>query len=222
MNTGSTEKIGEENMKVIIDVPFVSQNSDQVNSDWHNNSCGIACAKMIIDYFVAKNSPHEKSPIMNTLIDQGLAINGFGKNGWEHSAIVRLMNNYSVMSYAQAFRSVNVIVDKIDGTTFSEGKNYPYIQNLGIAKIIRKLKSGLPVIVSVDAHFNDNKESHLIVLVGYESENSSSLESSHTGQNTEFFYYHDPDTRNGVIRQNQPILVSDFLQKWRKFAIFVD
>ncbi|HMO78925.1 MAG TPA: C39 family peptidase [Candidatus Paceibacterota bacterium] len=215
-----TENTGESKMKVLLQVPFVSQNSSDILDDWKNRSCGIACIKMVLDYCHKNNlliSPFTKNTFtVSELIEEGIAINSFEqKTGWSHFGLVRILRNHGVISYSQEFRSIHVIVDKIDGITFSEGKNYPEIQIFGIKKIITSISSGKPVIVSVGPNFSNNKDNHLIVLTGFENTNPDNLLDG-------FLYFHDPDSRDSVEKINFKISISDFLKKWRKMAIFVD
>lgn len=197
------EKKGETEMKVMLDVPYFSQNSDDVEKEWHDSACGIAAVKMVVDFMC------DNSPTMTQLIDEGVAIKGFSDHGWLHESMVRLLRNHGVMSYAQEFRSVSVTVDPIHGTSFLEGKFDAELAKVGLQKIILKLATKKPVIVSVDRKFNDNSHTHLVVIVGYDSKENK-------------LYYHDPDSRKGTVRRGASIKVPDFLKHWRRLAIFVD
>ena len=216
------ENTGDQKMKKVLPVPFVSQNSFDVPAEFHNNACGIACTKMILDYMPESyKSEYLMGGLrtMNDLIEEGIVIGGLTDNGWKHDSLVRLLRNRNIMSYCQEYRSIDIVIDQIHGVTFSEGKNYPDIQNIGIEKIIKKINSGLPTIVSVMPNFNDNKETHLILIIGYEIEKIPQNSDQPINGS---FYYHDPDSRNGTEKKNKKITINDFIKKWRNLAIFVD
>jgi uncharacterized protein YvpB len=193
----------ENKMKVILDVPYFSQHSDLVPKNWRNISCGIVAVKMILDFFV------KKSPEISFLIDEGIAIDGFVENGWQHESLVRLLRNHGIMSYAQEFRSISIQIDDVHGVTKLSGKKKNNLQNIGIQKIFSKISLGLPVIVSVLPNFNHNKHSHLILITGYDNKNK-------------IIYYHDPDAREGKDIKSAKIKVKEFLKYWRNLAIFLD
>lgn len=214
------ENKGDSKMKVILDVPFTSQNIPDVPKNWINRSCGVTCVKMVLDYFFEKDliyfaGPKNKLSI-NQLIDEGIQIGSYKENvGWIHSGLVKILRNHGVLSYTQEFKSVNVTIDQIHGVTFVDGKNYPEMPIYGIKKIISSLNSERPVIVSVEPGFSNNKDNHLIVLTGFENIN---FDNKIDG----FIYFHDPDARDGVEKINFKVSLSDFIKKWRKMAIFLD
>ncbi len=197
------EKKKGNKMKVVLNVPYFSQNSDLVPEKWRNVSCGIAAVKMILDFLV------KKSPLINLLIDEGIAINGYTKDGWSHESLVRLLRNHGVMAYSQEFRSVSIQIDEIHGVTMLSGKYDLSLSEFGINKITSKLLNGLPVIVSVKPNFNNNKHSHLILIVGFDNKKK-------------ILYYHDPDSRDGICLKSTEIKVKEFIKYWRKLAIFID
>ena len=175
-------------MEKILDVPFHAQDSD--------DSCGIAVTRMVLD-FLGEGSG------MENLTKEAIAIGGRTEYGWSHESLVRLLHNHGVSAYPQEYRSVSV---DVENKIFTESTAEDFIDK-GIQKIILKIDEGLPTIISVKEKFNDNIESHLILITGY-------------GDDT--LYYHDPDSRKGVIRNNEPVSISDFKKYWKKFAIFVD
>jgi hypothetical protein len=190
-------------MKVVLDVPYFSQHTDEVTKKWQNSSCGIAVLKMILDVLL------KDSPKFSFLIDEGVAIDGFVKNGWQHESLVRLLRNHGIMAYAQEFRSVSIQIDDVHGVTKLYGKDKEKLQKLGIQKIFSKISLGLPVIVSVLPNFKYNKDSHLILIVGYD-------------ETKNVLYYHDPDAKDGKEIKSEIITVSQFLKYWKSMAIFLD
>ncbi len=188
-------------MKSVLNVPYFSQNSDSVPKEWHDSACGIATVKMVLAFL------NGESPDMSFLLREGQAIGGFTEKGWRHESLVRILRNHGVLAYPQEFVSTSVQIDEVFGITRMRGKDDENFSKIGLQKILSKLSSGLPVIVSVSPKFNGNKHSHLILIIGYD-------------QTTESLYYHDPDSRDGTELKAAPISTKNFLKFWRRLAIF--
>jgi len=197
-----------ENMKKILDVPFVSQNSDQVSEMWRDRSCGIANVKMILDFLSDETIPIQE------LIAEGLAIEGYNYSilggSWKHEGLVRVLRNHGVLAYSQEFKAVKVIQE--DEVKFEKSSYSKKFIEQGIEKIIEQLDRGFPAIVSVNEGFNNNKTSHLVLITGYEMKDNKILN----------LYYNDPDSRDGVERKNSLVEIDKFKEFWRLFCIFVD
>jgi len=187
-------------MKKILNINYESQNSQYVPDMWKNNACGIAVIKMIISFL------QKTLPPIDTLINQGVAIGGYTEDGWTHESLVRLLRNYGINAYPQEFRTISVEFNE-NGPVFNPSEFSEKLFESGIQKIIQKIDNKLPSIVSVNAGFNDNAHTHLVLITGYDDKG---------------FFYHDPDSRNGVTKKDEFVDLEKFKEYWRKFAIFVD
>ena len=189
--------------KTVLKVPYFSQNSSNIPKEWRRAACGIVVVKMILAYFF------NKSPSISSLIDEGVVIGGFTTKNWTHESLVRLLRNHGVTAYTQEFKSANIKIDKTHNVIKMFYRNEPSLLKKGITKIQNKLSDGLPVIVSVEANFRNNKHTHLILLVGYD-------------KNEELLYFSDPDEKNNSEFKLLKIKTGDFLKYWRRSAIFLD
>jgi hypothetical protein len=181
-------------MQTKISLEYVGQKSDEVPEEWHNKACGIAAVKMILSKF------GDDSPDIKSLIDEGVSIGGYSEVGWDHQALVRLLRNHGVTAYAQEFKSNNQqLLEK-----FTEK---------GLEKISNVLQNSLPVIASVEAGFDSNDNSHMILFTGIEKDENGEVAG---------FFYNDPDNRDGADRADKFVDMETFQKFWRKFAIFVE
>lgn len=184
-----------------LDVPYFSQHQDVLDPAWQPRSCGIACAKMLLQFH---KQDHDES--IDDLIAEAVLMGGYTKHGWQHDALVNLLRNRGIHAYREEFRS-----QSIDSRTRVRQQS-PYEQHLtrnGISKIANHLFKGKPVIVSVDAGFGENTSSHLIVITGF-AEDEVGLEG---------FFYNDPDSQAG-IKKDLFVELPKFRKFWRKLAIF--
>lgn len=181
----------------MIEVPCYSQHRDVKERFWQNKSCGIVCVKMIIDYFHPDNLT-----TLSSLIKEGLVIDGFTKEGWSHHSLVILLRNHGVMAYSQEFRSHEIDLETKEGRKSSYEENF--IQK-GIEKIKENLDKKLPVIASVSKDFNGNKDTHLILLTGYDDK---------------YVYFNDPNSENESEVQTLKKEFSYFLEYFRPMVIF--
>jgi hypothetical protein len=187
-------------MNRILYVPYFAQRDENIDSKWHDNACGIACVAMVMSFHYLDSFSRKD------LIDEGVAIGGYTPLGWIHDVLVRLMRNHGLHSYSEEFRSVKV---DIANQTFAESPFEKKMIQSGIKKITDEISNNRPVIVSVGPEFRHNKENHLIVIVGYRGNQN----------NPDGFYVHDPDNRTS-IGQEIYFPLEDFINKWRKMAIF--
>jgi len=173
-----------------LSVPYYSQYKDVTDSDWQPKACVVTCLKMALD-FEAPNF-NTTIPVLDELIQEGVDIKAFGKDGWIHRGIVFLAHNHGVPAYQEEFRSMN-------------GKLAKNLVAIGHAKLIKRLEEGKTVIVSVEKGFEVGGGFHQILLVGYENGN---------------FLYHEPEEKDetGAF---MPVSEEKFLRFWRHLAIFV-
>lgn len=186
-----------------IDVPYYSQHQDVIEPSWRSRSCGIACTKMVLNYLKPDNKE-----LIDDLIEEGVLVGGYSKNGWDHESIVRLLRNRGISAYREEFRSV--LVDSAQRKFLKSTYENPMLLT-GIKKIKKCLECEKPVIVSVEPYFSENTESHLVVLTGFLEDKENGLEG---------FFYNDPDSKFGVKKDNF-IELPKFKKMWRKMAIFV-
>lgn len=186
-----------------LNVPYYSQHQDVAEPSWRPRSCGIVCAKMVLKYLRPKN---EES--IDDLIEEGVIIGGYTDHGWDHETITRLFRNRGIHSYKEEFRSVLVESSKRE---FLDSAFQNLMITDGINKIHKSLENKKPVLVSVETGFDENKESHLIVLTGF-AEDEIGLEG---------FFYNDPNAKVGV-KKDKFTELGKFRKFWRKMAIFVD
>ena len=200
--------MNEENksVKIILDVPYCSQHLDIADENWRPRACGIACLKMVMD-FHAERAKRE-IPSADELLKENEFIGGFGSFGSEHESLVMIARNYGLRAYRQEFKSaVNDFANaKVNRSPFENE-----LAEEGIAKIIRKLEAGSPVIVSVLKNFSEEDKFHLVVLTGFEKE----------GDELSGFYYHDPDSFDGEKGKHKFVPADTFRKHWRKMAIFI-
>jgi hypothetical protein len=118
-------------------VPFYSQKVDWVGEDsgfpndeevakWQSNSCGIACARMIIDYHTGINVRYWD------LLQRGLALGAYNDIGWIHRGLVDLVAGYNVAGKA------------IRGAQFRDLNDSTRRGNLCIASVSVGFRGGLP------------------------------------------------------------------------------
>ncbi len=191
----------KDSMKKILPVPYISQYSKLFEKDWQNRSCGIACVAMLLGYY----NLEDINPMR--LVNEGVTIGGYCNKGWFHESLVRLLRNHGVNAYTQEFRSIDV---NSENKTFEINSLETKMIESGIAKIIKEIDLGNPVMISVEPGFNTNKENHLILIIGYDFSDQK-----------EKFIVHDPDgVDKNELHSEMPVDISKIRQFWRKFAIF--
>lgn len=191
-------------MKILLDVPYISQYSIGRDSDGRSRACGAACVKMILDY--KGNSDTD----FLTIVREGQTIKGayISGIGWTHSGLAALLRNHDVGAYAEEFRSIEVDVEH---QTFEPSQFEDKHVERGIQKIAREVKNERPVIISGVVGWKEVDKPHLMIAVGVEKE----------GDEIRGFYYNDPDDENEEGKDKY-INVETFRKYWRKFAIFID
>jgi len=73
-----------------LDVPYYSQFLDVEDKEWMPRACGMACVKMILDFYKIKN------PDLDILIKKGNEDGGYSKSGWLHDYFVHLFEEYGL------------------------------------------------------------------------------------------------------------------------------
>lgn len=180
-----------------LEVPFYSQNNDEIPEEKQRQLCGLCCVKMILDFY----NPDEENNILD-LIKEAELIEAFDKQKqiWSHEGLVRVMRNHGVLAYAQEFRSVKV---DLQTGEFLENENQKQLLQKGVEKIIFRIKKGYPIIASMREGFGTNTDSHLVVIKGFKKADGISL------------IINDP-----LDGPDMTISLDYFLEFWRKFVIF--
>jgi len=75
-----------------LDVPYYSQFLDVSDKKWMPRACGMACVKMILDFYNAE------SPELDVLIVEGYKNGGYGKWGWLHDYFVQIFKRFDLGS----------------------------------------------------------------------------------------------------------------------------
>lgn len=129
-------------------IPYVSQHADDIPQKWRTEVCALACVKMSIDHF-AQISSDVASPSMGTLLDEGLAMDGYTTHGWKHDTLLALCRmNGLVGSYREEFRDT--------------ASPQHELREKGFGKIRDTIKESAPVIVSVKT----DKGFHMVLIIG--------------------------------------------------------
>ena len=197
-------------------VPYTSQYAEISDPEWQSRACGIACVKMIIDYFsiLPQRNIFATPATMKDLLAEGIFIleDGLAKNihGWVHDYLVVLLHNHGIPAYKEEFRTIH-----FDPTTksFSSSHYANSFLDAGIQNVVDHIDLGNPVIVSGIKNWTEETKYHMFVVTGYEKSPEGLLLG---------FYYHDPDALVTEMesRENLFINLEDFKVKWRKMAIF--
>lgn len=148
-----------ESFRHTSDTPYTFQKADAVPEEWRDESCAIACVKMIIDHI----RPLE-AVSMKSLLEEGVALDGFSERGWKHDVLVRLLNEHGVPAHREEFR---------DPDASLEIKK----REEGLARIEECAVSKKPVMVSIK---KDNGSYHIVLVVG-KTEDGFIVHDSETG-----------------------------------------
>ncbi len=173
-----------------LNVPYYSQKVDVIDSEWKGRACGITCLKMVLDFY------DKNTPSLDELIKLGVASGAYGKSGWIHRGLIDIANKFDLVVESREFKSD----DKIE-----------ILREEGIKQIIKSLREGVPVFVSIVKQFKYSDKFHMVVLVGLKEDE----------ENPEGFYYHDPDASTVEEGKNLFVSMETFRKHWRRMAIFV-
>jgi hypothetical protein len=174
-----------------IEVPFYSQNWDlddwqqlgykdrEDAAYWERSSCGILCAKMVMDSFLL-NKEKSISPSIKEIIDMGVSMGAYADAaGWSHAGLANLIKKFGFNASAEP-----ISAGKIRANLLSN------------ALMIVSVKWGLRTKKTLKEKllFWKKYGGHLAVVVGFEEENGelSGLYLHHTSkikeQNWEYKY----------------------------------
>lgn len=171
-------------------VPYYSQKIDVKDSEWKDRACGITCLKMVLNFY------GKGAPALDELIELGVESGAYGKSGWIHQGLVDVADRFGLT---------------IESREFKSGDESESLREEGVRQIIKSLKEGVPVLVSVVKKFKYSDKFHMVVLVGTEGDE----------ENPEGFYYHDPDADAEKEGENLFVSIEMFRKHWRRMAIFV-
>lgn len=188
---------------MILDVPFYSQIKDTKNTGWKNSACGIACLKMVLDYY----QPSGKT--IDELYQKGLELNSYLENvGWYHHGLVNIAQT---LGYKGIIKSWNINPEEIKklkekGFTTQEInilKKQQYRESIFTLK--KELRNKHPIILSIPNGFVRGGSGHLAVLIGYDNKG---------------FYFNDPYDQ---VRPGKEVKVnySQFKKVFTQRAIFI-
>lgn len=179
----------------ILNIPFFSQLDDSVPKEHQRHVCALACIKMILD-------SKDEAIVFEDIYAEANIVGNKVKEGWTHETIVRILRNHKVLAYRQEFLGHSIDLKKQIG---EQSSHTDLFVEIGIAKIKKSIDFQNPVMVSVRANFSENKEDHVVLVVGYEEQ---------------YLYVFDPI----LSKEQNPkkITINDFKKFWKNFAIFVE
>jgi hypothetical protein len=178
-----------------LNIPFFSQLDSSVPVEHQRHVCALACIKMIFDL-------HNKGISFETLYQEAIIVGDKVQAGWTHETIIRILRNHGILAYRQEFLGHTINFETNKGEVANHTKEFV---EKGIEKIKKSIDTGYPVFVSVKANFSDNKEDHMILIVGYTQDS---------------FVIHDPILLNDKNPVNCSI--ETFKTFWKNFAIFIE
>lgn len=163
-------------------VPYYSQYVDIQDPFWMLRACGAAALKMVAEFHLHAQAGGKEVPSLLTLCSEAKERGGYDMvNGWVHDYIVLKAKELGL----QALRKEGLV---------------------DLDEVFAFLKSGNPVIVSVEKRVLEQRRFHIVVLTGYED-----------GK----IYYHEPESTDKERGQNRICDIDTFMNYWRGKAIFV-
>ena len=123
-------------------VPYYSQFLDVEDKYWMPRACGMACVKMVLDFYEVDTAP------LDELIKKGSEEGGYGPWGWVHDYFVALAKEYGLEAHRE---------EKMDPSQ-------------GMAVITLALRHNHPVIVSAVKYILGQTKFHMVVITGYEED----------------------------------------------------
>lgn len=163
-------------------VPYYSQFLDIQDPFWMLRACGAVSLQMVLEFF-GKDKRDLVEICKEALLKEGYHI----ENGWVHDYLVSYAQSHGLCSYRKE-------------------------QVEDVSEIANHLQKYGPVIVSVEKRVLEQKRFHIIVLTGYELDE--------TGIVTHF-YYHEPESTNKEKGQYRKCDLNQFMNFWRGKAIFI-
>lgn len=127
-------------------MPFISQYSDDIPSEWRSRACGVTALAMAM-------ATGGKSVPVQELIEEGLQRGAYLSGiGWKHSGLVNMAANRGFKAYRKEFRRLGPF------------KGFPY---KAVRWYLRKsLAKGIVPIVSLS--FDEVEDTHLVALTGFD------------------------------------------------------
>lgn len=179
----------------MINIPFFSQLDESVPLKYQRHVCALACIKMIFDTRNIKNS-------FEDIYNEAEIVGGRESEGWTHETIIRIFRNHGISAYRQEFLGHDI---DIQTRTAQIAKHTERFVKEGILKIKKSIDKSNPVLVSVKPGFSENKDHHVVLIIGYEEDS---------------FIILDPILD---LEQNpKKVSLQEFGNFWKKFAIFVE
>jgi len=123
-----------------LEVPYYSQFLDVEDKYWMPRACGMACMKMVLDFYEVDTAS------LDELIKKGSEEGGYGPWGWVHDYFVAFAKKYGLEAHRE---------EKMD-------------PEKGVVAIADALRHGHPVIVSAVKYILGQTKFHMIVITGYE------------------------------------------------------
>ncbi len=178
-----------------LQIPFFSQLDPSVPIEYQRHVCALACIKMIFDWY-AKGIDFEH------IYQEAQIVGDQVQAGWTHETIIRVLRNHGVLAYRQEFLGHTINIKTKKGEIAEHTEQFV---DKGIEKIKKSIDGGNPIFVSVKENFSDNKEDHVVLIIGYTEDS---------------FVIHDP-----ILQfDKNPFLfsINTFKIFWKKFAIFIE
>ena len=177
---------------------FCSQYIDITKEEWRNKGCSISSLWMA---FKILKTDFDLS--VDSLLEEGISINGFKDGLWNHKSISILAHNHGFASYTEEFKSSPFGVD----TEYAES-----INQYGVNKIFEFLKNNSGVVIaSVPKNFDHVDKPHSILLHNILERDGE-----------KYFIYNDSEKLSKEDGENLEVSLEEFKNKWRKLAIFIN
>ncbi len=187
-----------------LNIPYYSQFLDVHDEYWMPRACGMACLKMVLDFYLpapqsnaTRQTGGKQTPPLLEMCQTGEKEGGYSKHGWFHEYFLKVARRY--------------------GLNAERGEKIGEI--MGLQKIHDELKANHPVIVSVSKHTLGQTKFHMVVLTGYE-ENTESEFPDRRDQLTGF-YFNEPEALSLEQGKDLFVDIKTFARDWRKMAIFI-
>ena len=175
-------------LDTILNVPYSSQYLSIKEKMLALTACGMTSVYMVLKYYKVKCSSLEG------LVRKGVKNGGYSKSGWLHGYLIQTFTENGISSQRKE-----------------------HMKDSAIKEIGDSLKTGNPVIISMQRFSFDRRIFHMVVLVGVREKK---LENEKGETKIEGFFYHDPAGLNPEEVTNLFVPVGVFLQYWRRMAIF--
>lgn len=175
--------------QVKLNVPYHSQFLEVEDYFWNIRSCGGTCIKMCLDYYHQFDNKIDNSSSILFIMNDAFNNGGYdAQHGFVHNFAVEYFKNHGLESNRlEGLESFDIIKDNLD--------------------------NGNPVIVSIIKRTLEQEKFHLILIVGYEYDESSNAVLN--------VIYHEPESTDPSRGAYRVCDTDTFLKSWRGKAIFV-